>query len=87
MVHRVAPNVHGVGIELVERDQGILPVYGVAKTVTDCFKFRNKIRADVALEALKDALSQKQATVADIWRFAEIERVNKVMRPYLEVLH
>lgn len=81
-----ASSIHDVGIELAERDQVILRVYGVAKTVVDCFKFRNKIGVDVALEALKDALAQKKATIADIWRFAEIERVTKVVRPYLEAL-
>ena len=81
-----ALDTYAVGIELVKRDQVILRVYGVAKTVADCFKFRHKIGLDVALEALKDALTQKKATVANIWRFAEIERVSNVMRPYVEVL-
>ena len=43
------------GVEEVERDSVKLRVYGVAKTVADCFKHRNKIGLDVALEALKDA--------------------------------
>ena len=85
MVQR-APCVHGAGIDLVECDQVILRVYSVAKTVADCFKFRNQIGADVALEALKDALTLQKATVADIWRFSEIERVTNVVRPYLEAL-
>lgn len=72
------------GIEEVERDGAKLRVYGVAKTVADCFKYRNKIGLDVALEALKDARTHNRATVDDLWRFAKICRVANVMRPYLE---
>lgn len=72
------------GVEEVERDGVKLRVYGVAKTVADCFKHRNKVGLDVALEALKDARARKGASVDDIWRFAKICRVTNVMRPYLE---
>ena len=74
------------GIEVFERDRVNLRVYGVAKTVADCFKHRNKIGLDVALEALKDARATKKATPEDLWRFAKICRVANVMRPYLESL-
>ena len=74
------------GIEIHERDGVKLQVYGVAKTVADCFKHRNKIGLDVALEALKDALAQKKATVDDLWHYAKICRVSNVMRPYLEAI-
>jgi predicted transcriptional regulator of viral defense system len=72
------------GIEFFERDQVMLRVYGVAKTVADCFKHRNKIGLDVALEALRDARSQKKASADELWYFAKICRVANVMRPYLE---
>ena len=72
------------GIEEVERDGIKLRVYGVAKTVADCFKHRNKIGLDVALEALKDARARNKASVDDIWRKAQVCRVANVMRPYLE---
>lgn len=72
------------GIEFFERDQVMLRVYGVAKTVADCFKHRNKIGLDVALEALRDARSQKKASTDELWHFAKICRVANVMRPYLE---
>lgn len=72
------------GVEEVERDGVTLRVYGVAKTVADCFKHRNKIGLDVALEALKDARSRNKASVDDIWRNAQICRVANVIRPYLE---
>lgn len=72
------------GIEEVERDGARLRVYSAAKTVADCFKYRNKIGLDVALEALKDARAAGKASVEDIWRFAKTCRVTNVMRPYLE---
>ncbi len=77
-------DVYSTGIEEIERDGVKLRVYSVAKTVADCFKYRNKIGLDVALEALKDARAHSKATVNDIWHFAKICRVANVMRPYLE---
>jgi predicted transcriptional regulator of viral defense system len=74
------------GVEVFERDKVPLRVYGVAKTVADCFKHRNKIGLDVALEALRDARSQKKVSADDLWRFAKICRVANVMRPYLEAI-
>jgi len=72
------------GVEEVERDGVKLRVYCVAKTVADCFKHRNKIGLDVALEALKDARARNKASADEIWRFAKVCRVANVMRPYLE---
>jgi predicted transcriptional regulator of viral defense system len=60
-------------------------VYGPAKTVADCFKFRNKIGLDVAIEALRD-YRRRRGSVDDLLRYAEICRVARVMRPYLEAL-
>ncbi|TSA12877.1 MAG: hypothetical protein D4R79_06795 [Comamonadaceae bacterium] len=77
---------YAAGVEVVQVDQVALRVYGVAKTVADCFKHRNKIGLDVAIEALKDALAQRKATADELWRFAKICRVANVMRPYLEAL-
>lgn len=81
-----AGSAYSEGIELFERDQVRLRVYCVAKTVADCFKYRNKIGLDVALEALKDARAQNKASTDDIWRYAKICRVTNVMRPYLEAI-
>jgi predicted transcriptional regulator of viral defense system len=61
-------------------------VTSVAKTVADCFKYRNKIGLDVALEALREAWHEKRMTSDQIWRYAKICRVANVMRPYLESL-
>lgn len=74
------------GIETHRRDQVELRVYGVAKTVADCFKHRNKIGLDVALEALRDARRQRKASADDLWRYAKICRVANVMRPYLDAV-
>ena len=79
-------DVYAEGIETVERDGVKLRVYGVAKTVADCFKHRNKIGLDVALEALKDVRTKRRASADDLWRYAKICRVANIMRPYLEAV-
>jgi predicted transcriptional regulator of viral defense system len=74
------------GVESVDVAGTPVRVFGVAKTVADCFKFRNKIGLDVALEALREAWNGKCATMDELWRYAEICRVANVMRPYLEAV-
>ena len=74
------------GIETHVRDQVSMRIYSAAKTVADCFKHRNKIGLDVALEALKDARAQGKASADDLWRYAKVCRVANVMRPYMEAL-
>ena len=59
-------------------------VYDPAKTVADCFKFRNKIGLDVALEALRDCRRQRKCSNDELWHYAKICRVANVMRPYME---
>ena len=61
-------------------------VTNVAKTVADCFKFRNLVGLDVAIEALRDALRARATSVDELWKYARICRVSKIMRPYLEAL-
>jgi len=61
-------------------------VYSAAKTVADCFKYRNKIGLDVALEALREYRRLKLGSMDDLWTFAKICRVSNVMRPYMESL-
>lgn len=78
--------VYSEGIETVQRDGVALRVYGVAKTVADCFKHRNKIGLDVALEALKDARAMRRVSADELWHYAKICRVANVMRPYLEAI-
>jgi predicted transcriptional regulator of viral defense system len=72
---------------LVRRVAGMqIRVTDVAKTVADCFKFRNKIGLDVAIEALREARRGRKATTDDLWRAARVNRVANVMRPYLEAV-
>ena len=61
-------------------------VDSVAKTVADCFKYRNKIGLDVALEALREAWRERRVTMDELWRFAKVDRIANVIRPYLETL-
>ena len=73
------------GIE-EHRRQGIdMKVYSPAKTVVDCFKFRNKIGIDIARQALKESVDQGKANIDDIWKHAKVCRVLNVIRPYLEM--
>ena len=61
-------------------------IYEPAKTVADCFKFRNVVGLDVAIEALRDCLRENRATVDELVHFGRICRVDRIMRPYLEAL-
>ncbi len=74
------------GIQTVTEHCAPIRVYSAAKTVTDCFKFRNKIGLDVALEALKDAWRSRKVTMDELSHFAKINRVERVMQPYLEAV-
>ena len=74
------------GVEEHVVDGVTVRVTSVAKTVADCFKYRNKIGLDVALEALREAWHGKRMTSDDIWHYAKVCRVANVMRPYLESL-
>ena len=55
-----------------------------AKTIADCFKYRNKVGLDVALEALREVLRQRKRRADDIWQYAKVCRVTNVIRPYIE---
>jgi predicted transcriptional regulator of viral defense system len=74
------------GVELHRIEGQNARIFGVAKTLADCFKYRNKIGLDVALQALREAWRARRVTMQEIDRFARICRVGRVMRPYLEAL-
>jgi predicted transcriptional regulator of viral defense system len=61
-------------------------IYSPAKTVVDCFKFRNKIGIDVAIEALRDFSRRHRGGASDLAHFARICRVTRVMQPYLDAM-
>jgi len=74
------------GIETHKRDDVAIRVYGAAKTVADCFKFRSRIGIEVALEGLRTGLAERKFTPAQILRAAKLCRVDAVVRPYLEAV-
>jgi predicted transcriptional regulator of viral defense system len=84
--YKFSRSTHALGIEEHHLPGGTVRVYSPAKTVVDCFKFRNKIGTDVAIEALSDCLRKGRATVAQINECAVACRVAKVMRPYMEAM-
>jgi predicted transcriptional regulator of viral defense system len=74
------------GVMHVAVDGVQVAVFNPAKTIADCFKYRNKIGLDVALEALRDGWQQRKVTMDDLFAYAAVNRVANVMRPYLESL-
>ena len=80
------------GIALTEgvetyRIEGVpVQIFNPAKTVADCFKYRNKIGLDIALEALKECIRDRRTTMDDLWHFAQVCRMTNVMRPYMEAM-
>ena len=71
----------------VHRIEGVqVQIYSPAKTIADCFKFRNKVGLDVAIESLRDCLSKRMCKVEELQKYGEICRVSKIMKPYMEAL-
>ena len=85
-IFRMSGEMFSVGVEERPVEGGTIRVYSPAKTVADCFKYRNKIGLDVAMEALCDAWRKRLMTMDELWRFAEINRVSKVILPYAQML-
>lgn len=74
------------GVEHHRIESVQVKVYCPAKTVADCFKYRNKIGLDVAVEALRDCLRAKKCTQEQLWQYAKACRVTEVMRRYVEAV-
>jgi len=74
------------GVEMHKIDGIPIHIYSPEKTVVDCFKYRNKIGLDVAIEALRECWRNRRCTMDQLWYYAKICRVTNVMRPYLEAL-
>lgn len=85
-VVNITPDVFDLGIEEHRIEGQTVRVYSVARTVADCFRFRNKIGLDVALEALTDAWRSKRLNLDELNRIAKKLRVQRVMQPYLETV-
>jgi predicted transcriptional regulator of viral defense system len=75
------------GIDTVTIDHVPVRVYSPEKTIADCFKYRNKIGLDIAIEALRTYRQRRRKPdFRELSRFAQVDRVEKVMRPYLEAM-
>jgi predicted transcriptional regulator of viral defense system len=85
-VTRLSGEAFSEGIETIVLDGAPVRVYTLAKTITDCFKLRSKVGLDVALEALREAWKARKVTMDDLARYAQVNRMTNVMRPYLEAL-
>ena len=85
-VVNIAPAVFDIGIEEHRIERQVVRVYSVARTVADCFRFRNKVGLDIALEALAEAWRSKRLKMDELNRIAKKLRVQRVMQPYLETV-
>ncbi len=72
------------GVEEHQFEGVTIPLFTPAKTVADCFKYRNKIGLDVAIEALRECWRSRRCSMDELWKYAKVCRVQNVMRPYLE---
>lgn len=85
-IYRFSGNAMTEGVETHEVSAVEVRVFSAEKTLADCFKFRNKIGLDVAVEALRMYWRRGRTDIAGITRFAKIDRVETVMQPYLEAM-
>lgn len=83
-VYRFSGAMFTSAIETHEREGARLRVYGAAKTVADCFKFRNRLGVQIAVEALRTGIEERKFTPAEFLRAARVCRVARIVRPYLE---
>lgn len=82
----VTNSLHSVGVDIHVLDGVEVKIYNREKTVADCFKFRKRIGEEVALEALKDYVHQPKMDVHRLLEYAKINRVEKLITPYLKSL-
>ncbi len=78
--------VYSFGIQKLKLHGVDIKIYSPAKTIADCFKFRNKVGLDVAIEALKKAWESKKVNMDQLNNAAKMCKVSKVIRPYLEAI-
>lgn len=77
---------YATGIEIHTIEGVSVRITNPGKTVADCFKYRNKVGLDIALEALRECLRKRKCSPSELWEYAKVCRVANVMRPYLEAL-
>lgn len=85
-VFRFSDNTFTEGVEIKQIDNIPVRIYCIEKTIADTFKFRNKIGLDTATEALREYMGRKDKDLDKLMHYAEICRVSKVIRPYIEAL-
>jgi hypothetical protein len=85
-VYRYDPNTYDVGLEVHDVGGVSVKIYNSARTVADCFKFRNKIGLDVAIEALRLARERKKVSLRELSEIARLLRVERTLTPYLQAL-
>lgn len=85
-VFHMSPRSLDTGVETWDDEGVAVRVFNVAKTVADCFKFRSSIGQDVALEVLQEVIRERRAAPGEIMKYARVDRVQNVIRPYLEAL-
>ena len=85
-VFNMSDSAFRAGVEKRSMAGAEILVYGVAKTVADCFKYRNRIGLDIAVEAIKEVVRRRVATPDEIMEFARVDRVEAVVAPYLTAL-
>jgi predicted transcriptional regulator of viral defense system len=78
--------LHRLQVETLRSGPIRLKVYGVEKTLVDCFRHRRRLGMEPVLEALKDAINQRRLNVDELWQQAKAQRMQRVMAPYLEAL-
>jgi predicted transcriptional regulator of viral defense system len=85
-VVNIAPALFDLGVEEHRVEGQVVRVYSLARTVVDCFRFRNTVGLDVALEALAEGWRRKRLNLDELNRIAKRLRVQRVMQPYLETI-
>ena len=83
-IYHLSLKIYSAGMEEHILDGVKIRVYSREKTIADCFKFRNKIGQDIAIEALKDYLRQPKPDVPKLLEYARLDRVQKIIQPYLQ---
>ena len=83
---RFSGQMMSTGIEKHVIEGVTVRVYSVAKTVADCFRFRNRIGVNIAVEALRDAWRNKKTTSDELWHYAKVCRMLNILRPYFDSL-
>ena len=84
--YRISEKAWSSGIEIHEKQGNKIKIYSLAKTIADCFKFRNRIGMDVAVAALKTGILEKKVNPSEVMKYAKICRVDRIVKPMIEAI-